>query len=60
LFDEESPILKVVADVAKGHSEILIAAIGVLSLIQRAWLAHAPKTRGSLKLEVDIDPQSFY
>ena len=26
----------------------------------RGWLEHAPKTRGSLKLEVDIDPQSFY
>jgi primosomal protein N' (replication factor Y) len=26
----------------------------------RGWLQHAPKTRGSLKLEVDIDPQSFF
>ena len=25
----------------------------------RGWLANAPKTRGTLKLEVDIDPQSF-
>ncbi|MFN3351816.1 primosomal protein N', partial [Pseudorhodoplanes sp.] len=31
-----------------------------LSYYVRGWLAHAPKTRGSLKLEVDIDPQSFY
>jgi primosomal protein N' (replication factor Y) (superfamily II helicase) len=25
----------------------------------RDWVAHGPKTRGNLKLEVDIDPQSF-
>ena len=25
----------------------------------RGWLAQAPKTRGTLKLEVDVDPQSF-
>jgi primosomal protein N' (replication factor Y) len=31
-----------------------------LSHYMRGWLDHAPKTRGSLKLEVDIDPQSFY
>jgi primosomal protein N' (replication factor Y) len=31
-----------------------------LSHFIRGWLANAPKTRGSLKLEVDIDPQSFY
>jgi primosomal protein N' (replication factor Y) len=31
-----------------------------LSHYMRGWLSHAPKTRGSLKLEVDIDPQSFY
>ena len=31
-----------------------------LSHFMRGWLANAPKTRGSLKLEVDIDPQSFY
>jgi primosomal protein N' (replication factor Y) len=30
-----------------------------LSGYVRAWLSHAPKTRGTLKLEVDIDPQSF-
>jgi primosomal protein N' (replication factor Y) len=30
-----------------------------LSGYLRGWLAHAPKTRGTLKLEVDIDPQSF-
>jgi len=30
-----------------------------LSGYLRAWLAHAPKAKGSLKLEVDIDPQSF-
>lgn len=30
-----------------------------LSHFMRGWLANAPKTRGSLKLEVDIDPQSF-
>jgi primosomal protein N' (replication factor Y) len=31
-----------------------------LSHFIRGWLANAPKTRSSLKLEVDIDPQSFY
>ncbi len=31
-----------------------------LSHYMRGWIAHAPKVRGSLKLEVDIDPQSFY
>jgi primosomal protein N' (replication factor Y) len=25
----------------------------------RGWLSNAPKTRGTLKLEVDVDPQSF-
>jgi primosomal protein N' (replication factor Y) len=30
-----------------------------LSGYLRGWLADAPKTRGTLKLEVDIDPQSF-
>jgi primosomal protein N' (replication factor Y) len=30
-----------------------------LSGYLRGWLAGAPKTRGTLKLEVDIDPQSF-
>jgi primosomal protein N' (replication factor Y) len=31
-----------------------------LSHFIRGWLQHAPKTRGTLKLEVDIDPQSFF
>jgi len=30
-----------------------------LSAYLRAWLAAAPKRNGSLKLEVDVDPQSF-
>ncbi len=30
-----------------------------LSGFLRGWLAAAPKTKGNLKLEVDIDPQSF-
>jgi primosomal protein N' (replication factor Y) len=30
-----------------------------LSDYLRGWLSHAPKTRGTLKLEVDVDPQSF-
>ena len=30
-----------------------------LSAYLRGWLKHAPKTRGTLKLEVDVDPQSF-
>ena len=30
-----------------------------LSAYLREWLADAPKRQGSLKLEVDIDPQSF-
>ena len=30
-----------------------------LSQYLREWLAAAPKTKGNLKLEVDVDPQSF-
>ena len=30
-----------------------------LSEYLREWLAAAPKTKGNLKLEVDVDPQSF-
>ena len=30
-----------------------------LSEYLREWLATAPKTKGNLKLEVDVDPQSF-
>jgi primosomal protein N' (replication factor Y) len=30
-----------------------------LSSYLRGWLAHAPKPKGNLKLEVDVDPQSF-
>jgi primosomal protein N' (replication factor Y) len=30
-----------------------------LSAYLRDWLAAAPKTKGDLKLEVDVDPQSF-
>jgi len=31
-----------------------------LSAYLREWLAAAPKLRGNVKLEVDVDPQSFY
>jgi primosomal protein N' (replication factor Y) len=31
-----------------------------LSYFMRGWLEHAPMTRKRLKLEVDIDLQSFY
>jgi primosomal protein N' (replication factor Y) len=31
-----------------------------LSAYVREWLNHAPKPRGNVRLEVDIDPQSFY
>jgi len=30
-----------------------------LSAYLREWLAQAPKTKGSIKLEIDVDPQSF-
>jgi primosomal protein N' (replication factor Y) (superfamily II helicase) len=30
-----------------------------LSSYLRDWLAAAPKAKGKLKLEVDVDPQSF-
>jgi primosomal protein N' (replication factor Y) len=30
-----------------------------LSAYLREWLASGPKTKGNLKLEVDVDPQSF-
>jgi primosomal protein N' (replication factor Y) len=31
-----------------------------LSVYLREWLAAAPKSKGTLKLEVDVDPQSFF
>ena len=31
-----------------------------LSAYLREWLAQAPKTKGDVKLEVDVDPQSFF
>jgi primosomal protein N' (replication factor Y) len=31
-----------------------------LSAYLRDWLSRAPKTKGTLKLEIDIDPQSFF
>ena len=31
-----------------------------LSGYLRDWLAAAPKRRGNIKLEIDVDPQSFY
>jgi primosomal protein N' (replication factor Y) len=31
-----------------------------LSAYLRDWLAAAPKSKGTLKLEVDVDPQSFF
>jgi primosomal protein N' (replication factor Y) len=30
-----------------------------LSAYLREWLAEAPKVKGSIKLDVDVDPQSF-
>jgi primosomal protein N' (replication factor Y) (superfamily II helicase) len=30
-----------------------------LSAYLRQWLAEAPKPKGSIKLEIDVDPQSF-
>ena len=30
-----------------------------LSAYLRGWLAAAPKAKGNIKLEVDVDPQSF-
>jgi len=31
-----------------------------LSEYLREWLAAGPKTKGNLKLEIDVDPQSFF
>jgi primosomal protein N' (replication factor Y) (superfamily II helicase) len=31
-----------------------------LSAYLRVWLAEAPKPRGNVRLEVDVDPQSFF
>ena len=31
-----------------------------LSAYLREWLAEVPKAKGTLKLEVDVDPQSFF
>ncbi len=30
-----------------------------LSAYLREWLAAAPKAKGSIKLDIDVDPQSF-
>jgi primosomal protein N' (replication factor Y) (superfamily II helicase) len=30
-----------------------------LSAYLRDWLAEAPKPKGSIKLDIDVDPQSF-
>jgi primosomal protein N' (replication factor Y) len=30
-----------------------------LSAYLRDWLAAAPKAKGSIKLDIDVDPQSF-
>jgi primosomal protein N' (replication factor Y) len=40
---------------------ILVKAVRTmdLSAYMRGWLAAGPKTKGNLKLEIDIDPQSF-
>ena len=34
-------------------------SVATRNRIVRAWLALAPKRTGNLKLEVDVDPQSF-
>ena len=31
-----------------------------LSAYLREWLGRTPKNKGTLKLEVDVDPQSFF
>jgi primosomal protein N' (replication factor Y) len=31
-----------------------------LSAYLREWMAEVPKAKGTLKLEVDVDPQSFF
>jgi hypothetical protein len=31
-----------------------------LSGYLREWLAGSPKTKGNVRLEVDVDPQSFF
>ena len=31
-----------------------------LSAYMREWLAGAPKRKGNVRLEIDVDPQSFY
>ena len=31
-----------------------------ISAYSREWLAAVPKAKGTLKLEVDVDPQSFF
>jgi primosomal protein N' (replication factor Y) len=31
-----------------------------LSAYLREWLVAAPKVRGNVRLEVDVDPQSFF
>jgi primosomal protein N' (replication factor Y) len=30
-----------------------------LSVYMRGWLENAPKRKGDIKMDVDVDPQSF-
>ena len=48
--------------VVRGRYRLLVKAPRNydLSTYLREWLAEAPKAKGTLKLEVDVDPQSFF
>ena len=43
------------------HSNLSVESLRNVDLSEylREWLAAGPKTKGNLKLEVDVDPQSF-
>ena len=49
--------------VVRGHHRFRILVKSArafdLSAYLRDWLADAPKAKGNLRLEVDVDPQSF-
>ena len=55
----EAPIAVVQAGIASGCWLKTPRAFD-LSAYLRNWLADAPKPRGNVRLEVDVDPQNFY
>ena len=58
-FAEKAPDIAVIK--GRYRFRILIKSLRNVDLSEylREWLAAGTKTKGNLKLEVDVDPQSF-